>query len=96
MHLKIDDDWAIASDEHCWIIQKYEQPTDSYPEGRWRNKAFLTSFQSAINSLGRRLIRLSTATTFENAIKDAQEVKSHLTEVFDKNIKEVNNKYNAN
>ena len=90
MHLKIDNEWALASDEHCWIIQRYEQPTDSYPEGRWRNKAFLTSFESAINSLAKRLIRLSDATTFIEAIKDAQEVKSHLTEVFDRNIKEVN------
>ena len=81
MFIKINDKWAISSDEHSWVINKWKQS-----EERWAAEAWLTTFQGAINSLARRMIRLSGADTLEKAIKDAHDVKMELIEALDVNI----------
>jgi hypothetical protein len=84
--IKVNKTWAIASDEHCWMIKKYEQPNKTYPEGRWKAQTYHTKIEDAINSMAAKRIRLSEATTLAEAIKDAQEVKRELKAVFDEKL----------
>ena len=83
MFIELTDRWALASDEHNWIVQRYEEPCPSYPEGRWRNKYFYNHFEGAIKKLATVKIRLKEASTMEEAIKVAQEVHSELVPLFD-------------
>ena len=83
MFIKIDEKWALASDEHCWIIKKFEQPSQAFPEGRWKGKAYLQTFENAVQSLARRKIRLSKASTMTQAVKDAQIVRKELKALLD-------------
>ena len=85
MFLKINDEWAISSDEHSWIINKWK-PSES----KWIQKAWLSTFQNAMQSLARRRIRLSGATTLAEAIKDAQAINKELVAALDVNIEIVN------
>ena len=86
MFIQVNDNWAIESDENCWIVKKYEQPNNTYPEGRWRAETFHSKIEDAINSMATKRIRLSEATTLAEAIKDAQEVKRELKAVFDEKL----------
>ena len=92
MFIKIDNQWALASDEHSWIIKKFEQPNTSYPEGRWKCSAYLTTFESAVQSLARRKIRLKDASTMAEAIKAAQVVRRELKEVLDPIVDQIKEK----
>ena len=92
MFIKIDDKWALASDEHCWIIKKFEAPNTTYIEGRWKNAAYLTTFENAVQSLARRKIRLKDASTMAEAIKAAQVVRSELKEVLDPIVDQIKEK----
>ncbi|QDP62249.1 MAG: hypothetical protein GOVbin2066_16 [Prokaryotic dsDNA virus sp.] len=83
MFIQVGDTWAIASDEHCWMIKKYEQPNTTYPEGRWKAQTFHSKIEDAINSMTAKRIRLSEATTLADAIKDAQDIKKEIKAVFD-------------
>ena len=87
MFLKINDEWALSSDEHSWIINKWK-PSES----KWVQKAWLSTFQNAVTSLARRRIRLSGATTLAEAIKDAEAIKTELTAALDVNIEVENEK----
>ena len=83
MFIELTDRWALASDEHNWIIKRYLDPCDSYPEGRWENKYFYNHFEGAIKKLASVKIRLKEASTMEEAIKAAQEVHHELIPLFD-------------
>ena len=83
MFIELTDGWALASDEHNWIIKQYIKPSKSCPEGRWRNKYFYNDFEGAIKKLATVKIRLKEASTMEEAIKVAQEVHSELVPLFD-------------
>ena len=87
MFIKIDEKWALASDEHCWIIKKFEPPNKTFPEGRWKGKAFFQTFENALQSLARRKIRLKEASTMSEAIKAAQVVRRELKALLDPTVK---------
>jgi hypothetical protein len=89
MFIKLDDRWALASDEHCWKIQQFQEPNERYPDGRWKSKYFLTTFRNAVERLARIKIRLSEATTMEEAIRDAKSVRSELDALFDYEVNDV-------
>ena len=83
MFIKINNNWAIGSDENSWIVKKYNQPCDSQPDGYWENKTWHTKFEDAIKSLARRQIRLSEADNLVDAIKDTQKVAQELSSALD-------------
>ena len=83
MFIELTDRWALASDEYNWIVKHYDEPCESYPEGRWRNKYFYSDFEGAIKKLATVKIRLKEASTMAEAIKAAQEVHSELIPLFD-------------
>ena len=86
MFIQIDEKYALASDDSCWMIQK-KAPIHKIacPKG-WKSITFHQTFKSAIESLARRKIRLSGAQNLEDAIKDAQKVGEELSAVFDKSF----------
>ena len=83
MFIQLDDNWALTSDEHQWILQKYQSPNDSYPDGRWRNQYFCTSFKNVVKRLAETRIRLNEATTLEELIKHAESVHTQLSQLLD-------------
>ena len=85
MFIQIDDKYALASDNNCWMIQRKKKPNPSSPS-EWESFLFHNTFKSAIESLARRKIRLSDAQNLEDAIKDAQKVGEELSVVFDKSF----------
>jgi len=82
MFIQIDERWAIASDEHNWIIKR-----KGVDEDRWRNYSFLPSFERAVQRLAERKIRMSGATTLAEAISDAKKVKKEICNALDVNCK---------
>ena len=85
MFIQIDDKYALASDNSCWMIQLKRKPHPGCLSG-WESFAYHNTFKSAIESLVRRKIRLSDAQNLEDAIKDAQKVGEELSAIFDKSF----------
>ena len=87
MFIQIDDKYALATDNSCWMIQRKKKPNPASPS-EWESFLFYNTFKSAIESLARRKIRLSGAQNLEDAIKDAQKVGEELSAIFDKSFDE--------
>ena len=82
MQIKITDEYSLESDANCWAIGKWEASREKYIQICW-----YSSFESAIDGLARRMIRLSGAETLEDAIKDAVSVKDPLLSAFEPRFK---------
>ena len=73
MIIKINDEYAVQSDANCWAISKWTK--DSRDGDYYKQILWYSTFESAVQGLVRRMIRLSNAQTIEDAIKDAEGVK---------------------
>ena len=82
MKIKITDEYSLESDANCWAIGKWEASREKYIPICW-----YSSFESAINGLARKMIRLSGAETLEDAIKDAVSVKNTHQSAFEPRFK---------
>ena len=82
MKIKITDEYSLESDANCWAIGKWESSREKYIQICW-----YSSFESAIDGLARRMIRVSGAETLEDAIKDAVSVKNTLLSALEPQFK---------
>ena len=87
MFIKINDEYAIESEEECWVVKSFNPPSKQYSEGYWRPKTFHHTFEQAIASLARKMIRLSGADGLVDAIKEAQVISCELKSALDPSYK---------
>ena len=83
MFILLNDQWALSADEHCWIIKKYQESNEAYPDGRWISKYFCTEFKNVVKRLAKVNIRLNNATTMDELVKHAESVHSDLSLLLD-------------
>jgi|21_taG_2_1085346.scaffolds.fasta_scaffold124951_3 hypothetical protein len=83
MFIKINDEYAIESEEECWAVKLFNSPSKQYSEGYWRAKTYHRTFEEAVSSLARRMIRFSGAVGLVDAIKEAQVISCELKSALD-------------
>ena len=77
MLLQITDEYAIESDANCWAIAK---KVFSERDGHhYRQIAWYSTLDSAVNGLSNRMIRLSGADNLQDAIKDVNNISRTIT-----------------
>ena len=84
MIIQIDEHYRVTSDPYQWIIQK--KRTRNGRED-WTSQTFHPSFSSALEYLGERMVRESTASTFSEALADLKTITTTLSQVLTVNIK---------
>ena len=87
MFIKINDEYAIESDVNSWAISKWESDKSLEGGGRHRQILWYNTFEDAVKGLSRRMIRLSDATTLEDAIRDASEINRDIKKALDPSYK---------
>lgn len=92
MIVPINEDHRINSDELQWITQQRKVTLTGVNKGQvnWDNISFHTSLESAIKSLGERLIRRSTADTLEKVVQEFKFVNETLSEARNGYLKVLN------
>ena len=80
MILPIDENYRIFSDEHSWQIQKSRIRTKGSEQIKtWESIKWLTSLESAINTLADHMVRTSDAQTLGEALKVVENVTTKLS-----------------
>jgi len=80
MILPIDKVYRIIGDEHSWQIQKVRTRTkDGEKIKIWESFKWLTSIESAINTLADYMVRTSDAQTLGEALKVVENVTTKLS-----------------
>ena len=74
MLLSINNEWRIASTEHCWILQR-ARVTDK-GETVWQNKAYHATLADLLPVLGEKALRHSDATTLAAALAELEVLAS--------------------
>ena len=85
MFLQITDEYAIESDANSWAISKKKcEPKrgEFFEQFAWHS-----TFEGAVNSLARKMIRSSDAQNLQDAIKDVEVVVYNITKALDPNFK---------
>lgn len=83
MIIPIDEEWRIATDEYQWIVQRSQVAGDNSRNPgsiRWINQSFHGSLDSAIRSLGQRMLRTSNAETLAEALEVFKNVSDTLSQ----------------
>ena len=81
MILPIDENYRIFSDEHSWQIQKSRLRTKGGEQIKtWESIKWLTSFESAFNTLADHMVRTSDAQTLGEALKVVENVSTKLSQ----------------
>jgi hypothetical protein len=71
--LPIDGCYRLTADERCWRIEKGRR------HGDWRPCEYHTTIETALNSLARRLVRMSEVRTLADALAVVDHVSRKLT-----------------
>ena len=77
MIVPINEQYRITSDPRQWIVQ--QRRTRKGKEG-WEPQTYHQSFESALQSLGERLVRDSNAQTLEEALVDVENATTTLSQ----------------
>ena len=80
MIINISDELRIASDQHCWKLEKKRQHKDGR---KWDAFKYFTTFRQAVAEAGDGEIRLSGATTLIEAIEDVHHAATKFAALFD-------------
>ena len=84
MFIKVNEEYAIESDSSSWAVCKWKHRSTG---GNFEQITWHRTFSDAVNSLARRMVRLSGAESLEEAIKDATQVKDTIIQAFDPTFK---------
>lgn len=82
MKLHINDDWRITSTETCWQVERYAgtyKSGNSVGKPKWVAKSYHANLPQAIESLAQRLLRMSEASTFREALDAAKRIAEEIT-----------------
>lgn len=80
MIIDISAELRIASDQHCWKLERKRKHKDGC---KWDAFKYFTTFRQAVVEAGRGEIRLSGATTLIEAIEDVHQVATRFAALFD-------------
>ena len=93
MKIQISDDYRITSDSMQWMVQKYDgmrtvRDGDGTQE-RWSTIGYYGTLDGAVRELHQRLVRVSDATTFADAMHIAQDALTGITRALSPQFKVV-------
>ena len=77
MIIQIDEQYRVTTDPYQWIVQKKRSRKGKED---WKSQTYHTSFQSALQSLGERLVRGSDAETLADALADVEKAITILSQ----------------
>ena len=81
MILPIDDQYRIKSDPYCWIVQQRNTRKRADKEvSEWQSLTYHGSFKHALGSLRERLVRVSPAVGFVEALEAVKKISDTLTQ----------------
>ena len=83
MRISINEQYRIISDPNQWIVQKKRTRKGSLD---WESIEYYSSFTSAINSLGERLVRESDAVGLTEAMAAVEKITTSLSQALAVNI----------
>ena len=86
MQISINEQYRIISDPNQWIVQKKRTRKGSLD---WESIEYYSSFTSAINSLGERLVRESDAVGLTEAMAAVEKITTSLSQALAVNIEGV-------
>jgi hypothetical protein len=75
MIIPIDHKHRIRSDEHCWAVETTRKRGS---KTCWRGISYHPTLEAAVNSLGRRMVRTSNATTLVEALRAVEDISAKL------------------
>tara|TARA_B100000029_G_C17330567_1_gene871514 strand:+ start:319 stop:621 length:303 start_codon:yes stop_codon:yes gene_type:complete len=80
MIVPIDEKYRIATDEHCWMIQRLKHVRSGKHAGQkiWESIRFYPDITSTVGGLYELQIRASTAETFGGALADSKRIVTRL------------------
>ncbi len=82
MLIPINDQFALATDQYSWMIQRRRQRKDrktGEPVTAWESIAWYASAEQAVNGLRDRMVRASEAETIAEAMRDIESVVAALS-----------------
>ena len=77
MIIQIDEQYRVTTDPYQWIVQKKRSRKGKED---WKSQTHHTSFQSALQSIGERLVRGSDAETLVDALADVEKAITILSQ----------------
>ena len=77
MIIQIDEQYRVTTDPYQWIVQKKRSRKGKED---WKSQTYHTSFQSALQSIGERLVRGSDAETLVDALADVEKAITILSQ----------------
>ena len=77
MIIPINDLYRICSDEYQWIIQKKRNRKGKED---WASRHYYPTFESAVRSLGKLMVRQSKADTLVSALAEVENVATTLSQ----------------
>ena len=77
MIVPITEQYRITTDPYQWIVQKKRSRKGKED---WESQTYHTSFQSALQSIGERLVRGSDAETLVDALADVEKAITILSQ----------------
>ena len=78
MFLQIDNEYALETDAHNWIVSV--KTTEPKAGTFWKGVAFYNTLESAVNGLIDRKIKLSNANTLQESLSDIKDIVGVVTE----------------
>jgi hypothetical protein len=71
VHIQLDKDWAITSDEHSWHLCKYKKRTrDGIAQVTWEPRYHYGSLETLLCAEVERRVRTSDAKTFAQVLEE--------------------------
>ena len=85
--LPINEQYRINSDRYQWIIQKARQRNrNGCLTTEWRSQSFFPTFEGAVQELGERMVRESSAVGFADALVAVENVVTTLSQALPTHI----------
>ena len=85
MNIRIDENWAITSDEYNVILQQRfvnkKEDSKNFGEEYWTNSGFYRTLEDALNGYLTKKIRQSNATTLQEIAQEIKETRKLFAQI---------------
>ena len=86
MIIQIDEQYRVTTDPYQWIVQKKRSRKGKED---WESQTYHPSFESALQTLGERLVRESDAETLVDALADVEKAITILSQALTPQLEQV-------